>query len=166
MGIKGARTGRWQKGWVAYLKDAGLIADWLGQVGAHGSLLGFENARVTKDMRNKVNRRVNYETANLARTVAAALRQKENIRLIERTTGLDDLPPGLRDLAKARLAQPLASLAELAESLDTPLSKSGASHRMRRIMARAEQIRREHARRGQVAGGQTRQEQFRPEAPS
>lgn len=147
LGLRGARAGRWQKGWVVYLKDAGQIADWLRLSGAHSSLLAFESARVEKEMRNKVNRRVNYETANLSRTAAAALRQKIDIRLIEKTVGLANLVPGLRSLAEARVAQPLASLAELAVSLDPPLSKSGASHRMRRILALADEIRADQSRR-------------------
>jgi DNA-binding transcriptional regulator WhiA len=147
LGLPGARAGRWQKGWVTYIKDAGQIADWLRFSQAHTSLLAFENARVEKEMRNKVNRRVNYETANLSRTVAAAMRQKGDIRLIEKTVGLACLAPGLRSLAEARVAQPLASLAELAACLDPPLSKSGASHRMRRILALADEIRVEQARR-------------------
>ncbi len=146
-GLKGARTGRWQKSWVAYLKDAEDIAAWLGLAGAVRTLLDFENTRVAKEMRNKVNRRVNYETANLSRTVAAALRQKESIRFLDRTVGLASLEPGLRALAEARLAEPLASLAELAAALKPPLSKSGASHRMRQIMELADRVRADQARR-------------------
>lgn len=147
LGLKGARVGRWQKGWVTYLKDGAEIAGWLGQVGAHGALLKLENTRVEKAMRNQVNRRVNYETANLSRTVSAAMRQKEDIRLIERTIGLASLPPPLRSLAEARLAQPLASLSELANVLRPSLSKSGASHRMRQISLVASQIRIDSERR-------------------
>lgn len=157
LGLEGVRAGRWQKGWVVYLKDAGQIADWLRLSGAHSSLLAFESARVEKDMRNKVNRRVNYETANLARTAVAALRQKNDIRLIEKTVGLGHLAPGLRRLAEARLAQPLASLAELAVALDPPLSKSGANHRMRRILVLAEQIRADQAKRRVRQEGLTRE---------
>ncbi len=148
LGVKGARAGRWQKGWVVYLKDSEDIAAWLGLVGAHGSLLSFENTRVEKEMRNKVNRRVNYETANLSRTVSAAMRQKEDIRLIDRTVGLASLPPPLRSLAEARLAQPLASLSELATAIRPPISKSGASHRMRRIALLALKIHAEQSKRG------------------
>jgi len=148
LGLPNPRVGRWQKGWVTYLKDVEQISQWLGLVGAHESLLELESARVERDMRARVNRQVNYETANLTRTVEAALRQKEDIRLIERTVGLANLPPGLRALAEARLAQPLASLAELGQSLEPPLSKSGASHRMRVLHAWAERIRREQERRG------------------
>lgn len=146
-GLRGARVGRWQKGWVVYLKDAEQICAWLGLVGAHETLLELESTRVEKEMRNKVNRRVNYETANLARTVAAAMRQKNDIKLIDKTLGLASLPPALKDLAEARLAQPLASLGELAASLHPPLSKPGASYRMRQISALAERIRSEQSKR-------------------
>lgn len=150
LGLSGVRAGRWQKGWVAYIKDAERIADWLALVGAHQTLLDFENTRVEKEMRNKVNRRVNYETANLSRTVSAAMRQKDDIRLIRDTVGLAALPPGLRALAEARLAQPHACLAELGASLDPPISKSGASHRMRQIAAWADRVRRDRAARAGV----------------
>lgn len=147
LGLPGVRVGRWQKGWVTYLKDSELIAEWLGLIGAHESLLAFENTRVEKDMRNKVNRRVNYETANLTRTVGAAMKQKDDIRMIRDTVGLAALPPGLRALAEARLAQPHACLAELGASLDPPLTKSGVSHRMRQIAAWADRIRHDRASR-------------------
>ncbi len=147
LGLDGARAGRWQNGWVVYIKDSDQISEWLRLIGAHEALLDFENTRVEKEMRNTVTRRVNYETANLARMVAAALRQKDDIRLIQRTMGLAGLPPGLRALAEARLAQPHASLAELGASLDPPLTKSGANHRMREISALAGKIRRELAAR-------------------
>ncbi len=147
LGLKGVRTGRWQNGWVAYLKDSEEIAHWLGLVGATESLMAFETARVAKQMRNTVNRRVNYETANLSRVVAAAMRQVEDINLIASTIGLASLPAPLRDLAQARLDDPNASLAELASSLNPPVSKSGASHRLRRIAFWADRIRQDRAKR-------------------
>jgi len=153
LGVKGARTGFWQNNWVVYLKDSDQIADWLRCIGAHEALLAFENTRAEKDMRNRVNRRVNYETGNLARTVTAAMRQKADIKLIEATIGLANLPPGLKALAEARLAQPLASLAELGASLDPPLGKSGTSHRMRGIAVWAERVKRDlDRRRPELAG--------------
>ena len=153
LGVKGARTGFWQNNWVVYLKDSDQIADWLRCIGAHEALLAFENTRAEKDMRNRVNRRVNYETGNLARTVTASMRQKADIKLIEATIGLANLPPGLKALAEARLAQPLASLAELGASLDPPLGKSGTSHRMRGIAVWAERVKRDlDRRRPELAG--------------
>lgn len=119
---------------LVYLKEADAIADVLGLVGAHQALLAFENVRVMKGMRNQVNRLVNAETANVDKTVAAALKQVEAIRRWHSEVGMAALPPSLRAVAEARLAYPYASLKELGERLEPPLSKSAVSHRMRRLM--------------------------------
>lgn len=119
---------------LVYLKEADAIADVLGVAGAHEALLEFENVRVVKGMRNQVNRLVNAETANVDKTVAAALRQVEAIRRWDQEVGLNALPRSLRAVAEARLAHPDASLRELGERLEPPLSKSAVSHRMRRLM--------------------------------
>jgi hypothetical protein len=148
LGLRGTRVGRWQRGWVTYMKDSTQIADWLRSIGAHGSLLELENTLVQRDMRNRVTRQVNYETANVERTVNAAMRHIADIELIAKTIGLPNLPPALRALAEARLAQPDANLAELAASLDPPISKSGVSHRLRRIAAWADRVRQDQSRRG------------------
>ncbi|NLM45866.1 MAG: DNA-binding protein WhiA [Firmicutes bacterium] len=124
---------RRKNGHLLYLKDSEQIVEFLNVIGAHSALLAFENVRILKDMRNRVNRLVNFETANVGKTVAAAVRQVEAIRLIERRIGLDALPPSLRELARLRLQHPEASLQELGEMLDPPLGKSGVNHRMRRL---------------------------------
>ena len=93
-----------RKNWhVVYLKESEHIVEFLGLIGAHHALLEFENVRVLKDVRNQVNRIVNCETANLNKTVDAAVRQMENIQLVASTIGLDSLPPALRELAELRL---------------------------------------------------------------
>ncbi|HHX73395.1 MAG TPA: DNA-binding protein WhiA [Firmicutes bacterium] len=124
---------RRKNGYLLYLKDSEQIVEFLNVIGAHSALLTFENVRILKDMRNRVNRLVNFETANVSKTVAAAVRQIEAIRLIERQIGLETLPPSLRELARLRLLHPEASLQELGEMLDPPLGKSGVNHRMRRL---------------------------------
>lgn len=126
---------------VIYLKEADQIIEVLNIIGAHNALLNFENVRVFKGMKNKVNRLVNCETANLEKTVDAAVRQVENIRLIEATKGLDNLPESLQELAELRLAYPEASLKELGEMLIPRVGKSGINHRMRKIEQIAEKIR-------------------------
>ncbi|WP_051275901.1 DNA-binding protein WhiA [Desulfovirgula thermocuniculi] len=126
---------------VVYLKDGGSIADLLRITGAHGALLEFENRRVYKDMRNRVNRLVNCETANLNKTVNAALRQLENIRFLAAALGLDRLPPALRQVAEARLRHPDASLRELGEMLEPRASKSAVNHRLRRLDELARKLR-------------------------
>ncbi|MDP2232126.1 MAG: DNA-binding protein WhiA, partial [Actinomycetota bacterium] len=84
-------------------------------------------------MRNDVNRIVNAETANLAKTAEAAIGQLEAIRQLAEARGLDALPPALRELAELRLANPDVSLRELGELAEPPLTKSAVYHRVRRI---------------------------------
>jgi hypothetical protein len=118
-----------------------MIVDFLNVVGAHSALLNFENIRVHKDVRNRVNRIVNCETANLNKTVEAGLKQVETIRYLERSIGLENLPVGLKEIARARLENPEVSLKELGETMEPPLSKSGVNHRMRRLKRIADKLR-------------------------
>lgn len=123
-----------RKNWfVVYLKESEHIAEFLTLIGAHRALLEFENVRVLKDMRNQVNRLVNCETANLSKTVDAAMRQVENIRIIEEHLGLDKLDKPLRQLAELRLQHPEVSLKELGDMLIPKVGKSGVNHRMRKL---------------------------------
>ena len=136
-----------RKNWhVVYVKESENIVDFLGFIGAHRALLEFENVRVLKDVRNKVNRLVNCETANLTKTVMAAIRQKENIQLIANTIGLQALSPPLREIALLRLEYPDASLKELGEMLTPKVGKSGVNHRMRKIDELAEKLRKQQAK--------------------
>ncbi|MBF7081672.1 DNA-binding protein WhiA [Desulfallas sp. Bu1-1] len=131
-----------RKNWfVVYLKESEQIVECLNIMGAHSALLEFENARIYKDMRNRVNRLVNCETANLNKTVNASLRQAENIRLIARLIGMDKLPPSLREVAELRMNYPDASLKELGEMTDPPLGKSGVNHRLRKLERIADKLR-------------------------
>ncbi len=124
---------------VVYIKEAEHVSQFLALTGAHASMLRFEGVRVEKNVRNKVNRVVNCDTANLEKTVLAAARQIENIRVIERTTGLAALPQGLRDAAEARLDNPDATLERIAELLGG-VSKSGLNHRYLRLEKLANDI--------------------------
>ena len=94
-----------------------------------------------KEMRNNVNRLVNCETANLSKTVNAAVRQVESIRLIESRIGLARLPKNLQEIAQLRLDNPEESLKELGEMLTPPVGKSGVNHRLRKIEKIAEELR-------------------------
>ena len=118
--------------YVVYLKESEQIVDFLTLIGAPGSTLEFESARVVKNVRNYVNRTSNCETANLQKTVRAAVRQKEAILAIKRLEGLDSLPPPLREMAELRLNYPEASLQELSEL--SGVGRSGVSHRLNRLM--------------------------------
>lgn len=126
---------------VVYLKEAEQIVGFLNVIGAHRALLKMENIRVYKDVRNNINRLVNCETANLDKTVEASLRQVKKIRYLEDTLGLGHLPPGLREVARARLQYPHMSLRELGQQLRPQLGKSGVNHRLRRLEVLADGLR-------------------------
>lgn len=128
---------------VVYIKEGEQIVDLLNIIGAHSSLLELENVRIMKEMRNNVNRLVNCETANLSKTVNAAVRQVESIKLIQKEIGLQRLPKNLRDVAELRLNYPDESLKELGEFLDPPVGKSGINHRLRKIEKIADELRKE-----------------------
>ncbi|GLY09352.1 DNA-binding protein WhiA [Bacillus badius] len=131
-----------KKGFITYLKEAEKITEFLNIVGAHNALLRFEDVRIVRDMRNSVNRLVNCETANLNKTIGAALRQVENIRFIESSVGLDVLPDKLREIAELRVAHQDVTLKELGEMVSgSAISKSGINHRLRKIDEIAEKIR-------------------------
>jgi len=125
---------------IVYLKEGDQIVDILNIIGAHNALLDLENVRIVKDVRNKVNRLVNCETANLNKTVEAALRQMGNIEYILNTSGLSYLPENLREIAEIRLEHSEASLAELGKMLNPPVGKSGVNHRLRKIEKLAEKL--------------------------
>jgi len=125
---------------VLYIKDAESIVDFLATVGASKALLDFENVRILKSMRNNINRQVNFETANLVKTVDASVRQIESIKQIVDSRGWEGIPPGLRTLAQLRLEYPDSSLKELGEMMVPPLTKSGVAHRMRKLEDLADRI--------------------------
>ena len=109
-------------------------------MGASQSFLTFENDRVVREVRGNVNRKVNCETANIEKTVSAAVRQLSDIRLIDETSGLNSLPENLREIASLRLSHPDMSLTELGKLTHPPIGKSGVNHRLRRISEIAETL--------------------------
>ena len=137
----GAKVSMRKNWYVIYVKESEHIVEFLGLIGAHHALLEFENVRVLKDVRNQVNRVVNCETANLSKTVDAAVKQIESIQLVANTVGLKALPPPLRVIAEMRLKSPDASLKELGQMMRPQVGKSGVNHRMRKIEELAERIR-------------------------
>jgi len=122
-----------KKGFVVYLKIGEKIGDFLNIIGAHPSLLKFEDIRILKDMRNSVNRIVNCETANLNKVIKASLRQVENIQFIDKKIGINKLPLKLKEVATARLLYPDLNLRELGFMLKEKLSKSTVSYRLKKI---------------------------------
>ena len=125
---------------VVYMKEGENIADFLNITEAHKALMEFENTRIYKGMRNMVNRKVNCEAANITKTVNAATRQLEDIRLIREKMGLEGLPEPLRQMAYVRLENPQASLGELGKLLDPPVGKSGVNHRLRKLGELAKEL--------------------------
>lgn len=122
-----------KKYYVVYIKEGENIADFLNIIEAHQALMEFENARIYKDVRNMVNRKVNCDAANINKTVNAAARQVEDIEYIRSSCGLEKLPDSLREMAYVRLENPEVSLVELGKLLDPPVGKSGVNHRLRKI---------------------------------
>ena len=118
---------------VVYVKDSEQIALLLSIIGSSQGRLRFENARIYKDLRNRVNRLVNCETANVSKTVDAAQRQVAAIRHLEACQGLDSLAPPLKEAARLRLEHPTATLEELGQLAIPPLSKSAINYRLRRL---------------------------------
>jgi len=138
-----------RKRWfVVYLKESESIADCLSVMGAHEARLEVENVRIVKGLRNDVNRAVNFETANLNKTVDAGGRQAESIEYLISRIGADVLPEKLRELAELRVKNREITLAELGELLDPPMGKSGVNHRLRRLEAMADSLRKTEAAQG------------------
>ncbi len=122
-----------KKYFVVYLKEGSNIVDFLNIGEAHIALMDLENLRILKEVRNSINRRVNCETANIAKTVNAAAKQLEDIRFIQEFVGFSKLPSGLKQMAEVRLEYPEATLKELGQYLDPPVGKSGVNHRLRKL---------------------------------
>ena len=118
---------------VVYLKESEQISDLLSMIGAYQALLSLQSTKIVKEMRNNVNRIVNCETANLSKTVNAAVRQVENIKLIQNKIGISSLPENLQEIALLRVENEDMSLKELGEMLNPPISKSGVNHRLKKI---------------------------------
>lgn len=136
-----AKTVVRKKYYVVYIKEGSAICDILNIMGAHISLMDFENHRIVKEVRNSINRKVNCETANITKTVTAAAGQVRDIMLIQETWGLEELPENLRELAKLRLEYQEATLQELGDLLTSPVGKSGVNHRLRKLSEIAESMR-------------------------
>ncbi len=128
---------------VVYVKEGAQIVELLGIMGANVSVMNLENVRILKEMRGSVNRKVNCETANINKTVNAAVKQMEDIRFIQEKIGFSALPEGLEQIAKLRLEFPEATLAELGAMLSPAVGKSGVNHRLRKLKSIAEELKRE-----------------------
>ena len=124
-----------------YSKDGEEISKFLALIGASKAVINFEEIRVIRDIRNNVNRKVNCETANLNKTVNAAVRQIEDIKFIYKSKAEDKLSDNLKEIANLRIENPDISLVELGKLLKKPIGKSGVNHRLKKIQEIANELR-------------------------
>ncbi len=136
----GARIMSRRSSWTVYLKSGSAISEFLALVGAHQAALAMENERVIKSVRNDVNRRVNAELANQAKSAQSSVEQIMAIHKVVAEHGLENLPPALQEYISLRVSYPDATLKELGERANPPLSKSAVYHRVRRIEQMAAEI--------------------------
>jgi len=129
----GARVGIVERGGqsVVYIKEGDGIVRLLSLMGASRAVMQFENVRVIREVSGEVNRRLNFETAIIGKTIGSGLRQAAAIERLEATGRIDALPPALREMARWRSANPELNLGELAGRMK--LSKSAVNHRLRRL---------------------------------
>ena len=128
---------------VLYIKEAEEISKFLALIGSNKGVLAFEDVRITKEVKNNVNRLVNCETANLNRIINASVDQINDIKLLKNLNKFEELPDYLKQVAYLRLENPDASLKALGEMLEKPLGKSGVNHRLQKIHEIAEELRKQ-----------------------
>ena len=126
-------------GQVLYLKQSEQISDLLTYLGAPLAAMGIMEARLEKELNNKVNRRCNCDDANISKVVEAAQEQLAAIRLLKERGSLENLPPKLLQAAKAREDNPSASLSELAAMVEPPISKPAMNSRMKKLVLLAKE---------------------------
>lgn len=123
-----------KNGYSLYIKEGEEISKFLAFIGANSSVLKFEEIRVIREIKNNVNRKVNCETANLNKTINAAVRQIEAIKKLKETGKFKNLSANLKEVANLRLENPDASLVELGQMLENPIGKSGVNHRLNQLI--------------------------------
>ena len=134
-----ARIMQRRSSYMVYLKSGAAILEFLAFTGAHQCALAMENERVVKSVRNDVNRITNAEVANQTKSANAAVDQLFAIKKVLKHYGIENLPAGLQDFIRLRVKHPDATLKELGQYANPPLSKSAVYHRVRRIEQLAEQ---------------------------
>ena len=123
---------------VVYLKESESIEDLLTLMGAVNSSLEIMGIKIQKNVRNKINRQMNFESANMSRSIEAGLAQVEAIEIIEKKQGIDSLSDELKEVAILRRENPDMSLKQIGENLSVPISRSGVNHRLKKILEIAE----------------------------
>lgn len=125
---------------VVYVKDCDSIAAALGMMGASADALRLFGLQAERSVRNDVNRRSNFENANLKKSVDAAAKYRRAVKAIKAAGKWDSLPDSLREIGELRIEHTGASLKELGEMLDPPIGKSGVNHRLQRLLEAAEEL--------------------------
>ena len=120
--------------YMLYLKDGEEISSFLALIGANKAVIKFEEVRVIKDTRNNINRLVNCETANLNKTINAAVKQIDAIKKLKKNKQFNKLPENLKEIANLRIENPDATYEDLGKMLSKPIGKSGVSHRLEKIV--------------------------------
>ncbi len=133
IGIAGGRTRR-KKQAIYYLKDGEAIADFLAYIGANTAAFDFMNSRIEREFRNNANRLVNCDTANIDKSLKAAEEQTAAIRALTESGKISLLPASLRQTAELRMQFSQLSMKELGDAHEPPISKSGVSHRLTKIL--------------------------------
>ena len=129
-----AKAARRRDGEIVYLRKGDDVVSCLALMGAHHALLDMENTRISRDARNKANRARNCDEANLKKQLSAGENQAQAIVAYSLAHSLSGLPADLQEIGRLRMLHPEASLEELGQMLSPPVGKSGANHRMRRLM--------------------------------
>lgn len=127
--------------YILYIKEGEEISKFLALIGSNKGVMSFEDVRITKEIKNNVNRLVNCETANLNKIVNASVSQINDIKLIQKLNKFEELPDYLKEIAAVRLENPEMSLKDLGALLDNPIGKSGVNHRLQKIHEIAEELR-------------------------
>ena len=125
---------------VVYIKKSGDIEDLLGFTGATETAMMLMGSKMYKDVRNTVNRKCNFEKANISRSITAAVKQTDAIRRLREAKALDGLPAQLREIALLRLENPDATTEEIRRMLSDPLSISGVNHRFKKLIELSEEL--------------------------
>ncbi|MBE6860576.1 MAG: DNA-binding protein WhiA [Ruminococcus sp.] len=127
--------------YIVYIKGSESIEDTLTFMGAQQCTIELMNVKIFKDVRNKANRIANCDSANIDKVINAALKQIEDIKIIESKIGLENLSDELREIAELRLENTDMSLQEIGNSLKIPISRSGVNHRFKKLAKIADEIR-------------------------
>ena len=125
---------------VIYMKDSEVIADFLRVIGSNKSIIEFEQMKVEKEYRNNMNRKINFEVANMDKTAMAASEQLRDIMILKDAKKFQKLPNNLKQIANLRIKYPEASLDKIGSMLEPALSRSGVSHRFKKIKELANEV--------------------------